>query len=86
MEISKEELTKKILNGDPVNIKLINKQCPGDILTLTASIRDLKKKKIVKLPLPVLSFISTGKCYIHLEINCIASLHSPNQFRTFKRF
>lgn len=42
--MSVEEISKRILNGDPVKIFLTQRQCPGDILTLTAAVRDLKKK------------------------------------------
>ena len=43
MDIS-AEIRDKILNNEPVVITFRQRQAPGDILVLTAAIRDLKKK------------------------------------------
>ena len=40
---NKDPIHLRIQRGDPVKLLFRQEQCPGDILTLTASIRDLKK-------------------------------------------
>jgi ADP-heptose:LPS heptosyltransferase len=44
MDTDKETLISRIKNNEPVSISIRQGQCPGDILVLTASIRDLKNK------------------------------------------